>query len=151
MQVILLEKVANLGTLGDQVNVKAGYARNYLVPKGKAVLATKKNIAHFEERRADLEKKAKESLSAAEQTAAAIKALGNVVIASKAGDEGRLFGSIGTRDIADALTSKGVKVSKSQVRLLNGVLRLVGTYDVVVHLHSDVDVTVVVDVVAEAE
>lgn len=149
MQIILLEKVANLGGLGDQVNVKAGYARNYLVPQGKAVLATKKNLAHFEERRAELEKKANAALSAAEQIAAAIKEAGTIVIASKAGDEGRLFGSIGTKDIAEALAQKGISVNKSQIRLANGVLRLVGAYDVAVHLHSDVIAETVVEVVAE--
>lgn len=148
MQVILLEKVANLGSLGDQVNVKAGYARNYLVPQGKAVLATKKNIAHFESRRVELEKKAHESLNAAEQIAAQIKEIGTIVISSKAGEDGRLFGSIGAKDIADALVQKGISINKSQIRLANGVLRLVGAYDVAIHLHSDVIATTVIEVVA---
>lgn len=103
MQVILLDKVANLGSLGDQVNVKAGYARNFLVPQGKAVPATKKNVEFFEARRAELEAKLAEVLGAANARAEAINALGTVTIASKSGDEGKLFGSIGTRDIADSL------------------------------------------------
>ena len=117
MQVILLDKVANLGSLGDQVNVKAGYARNFLVPQGKAVPATKKNVEFFEARRAELEAKLADVLAAANARAEAINALGTVTIASKAGDEGKLFGSIGTRDIADAVTAAGVKVAKSEVRL----------------------------------
>lgn len=115
MQVILLDKVANLGSLGDQVNVKAGYARNFLVPQGKAVPATKKNIEFFEARRAELEAKLAEVLAAANARAEKINALETVTIASKAGDEGKLFGSIGTRDIADAVTAAGVEVAKSEV------------------------------------
>lgn len=114
MQVILLDKVANLGSLGDQVNVKAGYARNFLVPMGKAVPATKKNVEFFEARRADLEAKLAETLSAAEARAVKINELATVTIASKAGDEGKLFGSIGTRDIADAVTAAGVAVTKAK-------------------------------------
>ena len=111
MQVILLDKVANLGSLGDQVNVKAGYARNFLVPQGKAVPATKKNIEFFEARRAELEAKLAEVLAAANARAEKINALETVTIVSKAGDEGKLFGSIGTRDIADAVTAAGVEVA----------------------------------------
>lgn len=114
MQVILLDKVANLGSLGDQVNVKAGYARNFLVLQGKAVPATKKNIEFFEARRAELEAKLAEVLAAANARAEKINALETVTIASKAGDEGKLFGSIGTRDIADAVTAAGVEVAKSE-------------------------------------
>ena len=149
MQVILLDKVANLGSLGDQVNVKAGYARNFLVPQGKAVPATKKNIEFFEARRAELEAKLAEVLAAAQARAAQLSALTNVTIATKAGDEGKLFGSVGTRDIADAITAAGVPVAKSEVRMPNGVLRSVGEYDIVVHLHTDVNTTVKVAVVAE--
>ena len=111
MQVILLDKVANLGSLGDQVNVKAGYARNFLVPQGKAVPATKKNVEFFEARRAELEAKLADVLSAAEARATKINELGSVTIASKAGDEGKLFGSIGTRDIAEAISAAGVEVA----------------------------------------
>ena len=150
MQIILLDKVANLGSLGDQVNVKAGYARNFLIPQGKAVPATKKNIEFFEARRADLEAKLAETLKAAEQRVNEINALEKVTIASKAGDEGRLFGSIGTRDIADAVKARGVQVSKSEVRLPNGVLRTVGEYEVSFQLHSEVFAKIIVDIVAEA-
>jgi len=150
MEVILLDKVANLGNLGDQVNVKAGYARNYLVPQGKAVPATKKNVEFFEARRTELEAKLTSVLSAAEARAASINALGSVTIASKAGDEGKLFGSIGTRDIADAVTAAGVAVSKSEVRLPEGVLRTVGEHEVSFQVHSEVFAKLVVNVVPEA-
>ncbi|EPY3172837.1 50S ribosomal protein L9 [Shigella sonnei] len=145
MQVILLDKVANLGSLGDQVNVKAGYARNFLVPQGKAVPATKKNIEFFEARRAKLA----EVLAAANARAEKINALETVTIASKAGDEGKLFGSIGTRDIADAVTAAGVEVAKSEVRLPNGVLRTTGEHEVSFQVHSEVFAKVIVNVVAE--
>ncbi|TCV99012.1 50S ribosomal protein L9 [Biostraticola tofi] len=150
MQVILLDKVANLGSLGDQVNVKAGYARNFLVPQGKAVPATKKNVEYFEANRAEREAKLAADQNAAEARAAKINELGSVTIASKAGDEGKLFGSIGTRDIADAITAAGVSVAKSEVRLPNGVLRTIGDHDVSIQVHSDVFATLNVIVVAEA-
>lgn len=150
MQVILLDKVANLGSLGDQVNVKAGYARNFLVPQGKAVPATKKNVEFFEARRAELEAKLTEVLVAAEARAAQINALTRVTITSKAGDEGKLFGSIGARDIADAVTVAGVNVAKSEVRLPEGVLRTLGEHEVHFQVHSDVFAKLNVIVVAEA-
>lgn len=150
MEVILLDKVANLGSLGDQVNVKAGYARNYLVPQGKAVPATKKNVEFFEARRAELEAKLAATLSAAEARAASINGLESVTIASKAGDEGKLFGSIGTRDIADAVTAAGVAVSKSEVRLPEGVLRTVGEHEVSFQVHSEVFAKLLVKIVPEA-
>ncbi|EOW9287964.1 50S ribosomal protein L9 [Vibrio cholerae] len=149
MQVILLDKIGNLGSLGDTVNVKSGYARNFLIPQGKAVMATKANVAMFESRRAELEAKVAEQLAAAQTRADQVSALEAVVIASKAGDEGKLFGSIGTRDIADAITAAGVKVSKSEVRLPEGALRNVGAYEVSVQLHSEVFATAKVQVVAE--
>ena len=149
MQVILLDKVANLGSLGDQVNVKSGYARNYLVPQGKAVPATKKNVEYFEARRAELEAKLAGVLAAAEARAAQINGLGSVTIASKAGDEGKLFGSIGTRDISDAVTAAGVAVAKSEVRLPDGVLRNVGEFEVSFQVHSEVFAKLNVIVVAE--
>ncbi len=149
MEVILLDKIAHLGGLGDKVSVKSGFARNYLFPQGKAVMATKDNLAAFEARRAELEAKLADVLSAAEARAAQLSALTNVTIATKAGDEGKLFGSVGTRDIADAITAAGVPVAKSEVRMPNGVLRSVGEYDIVVHLHTDVNTTVKVAVVAE--
>ncbi|ELP4888605.1 50S ribosomal protein L9 [Vibrio cholerae] len=149
MQVILLDKIGNLGSLGDTVNVKSGYARNFLIPQGKAVMATKANVAMFESRRVELEAKVAEQLAAAQTRADQVNALEAVVIASKAGDEGKLFGSIGTRDIADAITAAGVKVSKSEVRLPEGALRNVGAYEVSVQLHSEVFATAKVQVVAE--
>jgi large subunit ribosomal protein L9 len=148
MQIILLDKVANLGSLGDQVDVKSGYARNFLFPQGKAVPATAANVSKFEERRAELEAKLAADLEAAQQRAEQVNALAAVVITSKAGDEGKLFGSIGTRDIADAVTAAGVAVKKSEVLLPNGTLREVGEYSVELHLHSDVFATVTVQVVA---
>lgn len=148
MQVILLDKIAKLGGLGDQVTVKSGYARNYLLPQGKAVLATKDNVAAFEARRADLEAKLAEQLAAAQARADQLSGLENVVIASKSGDEGKLFGSIGARDVADAITAAGVAVAKSEVRLYDGVLRNVGEYEVGVQLHADVKATVKLQVVA---
>ncbi|WP_323840225.1 50S ribosomal protein L9 [Photorhabdus africana] len=150
MQIILLDKVANLGSLGDQVNVKPGYARNYLVPQGKAVPATKKNIEFFEARRAELEANLANVQATAEARAEKINALGSVTIASKAGDEGKLFGSVGTRDIADAVTAAGVEVSKSEVRLPNGVLRTTGEHEVNFQVHSDVFAKLNVNIVAEA-
>ncbi|WP_392562997.1 50S ribosomal protein L9 [Orbus sturtevantii] len=150
MQIILLDKVANLGSLGDQVNVKAGYARNFLVPQGKAVPATKKNIEFFEAQRAEFEAKLADVLKAAEQRAADINALVKVTIASKAGEEGRLFGSIGTRDIADAVKARGVNVSKSEVRLPNGVLRTTGEHEVSFQVHGEVFARIILDIVPEA-
>ncbi|NJD00746.1 50S ribosomal protein L9 [Candidatus Erwinia dacicola] len=150
MQVILLDKVANLGSLGNQVNVKAGYARNFLVPQGKAVPATKKNVEFFEARRAELEAKLADVLFAANARAEKINALGTVTIASKSGDEGKLFGSIGTRDIADAITASGVEVAKSEVRLANGVLRVTGEHEVDIQVYGEVFAKLIVNIVAEA-
>ena len=150
MQIILLDKVANLGGLGDNVTVKSGYARNFLFPQGKAVPATKANIEKFEARRAELEAKLAADLAAANDRAAKLAALGEVTIASKAGDEGKLFGSVGTRDIADAITEAGVKVSKAEVKLPTGTLRETGEFDIDVQLHAEVTATVKVVVIAEA-
>ena len=150
MQVILLDKVANLGGLGEQVNVKAGYARNFLVPQNKAVPATKKNVEYFEARRAELEAKLAKTQAAAEARAAKINELGSVTISSKAGDEGKLFGSIGTRDIADAITAAGVNVAKNEVHLPNGVLRTTGDHDVSIQVHSEVFASLNVVIVPEA-
>ncbi|MGK2946765.1 MAG: 50S ribosomal protein L9 [Candidatus Malihini olakiniferum] len=149
MQVILLNKVANLGSLGDQVSVKAGYARNFLVPKGKAVPATKKNIEFFKARHAELEVKLTDVLAAAKARAAQLTELGTVTIASKSGDEGKLFGSIGKRDIANAVTAMGITIVKSEVRLPKGVLRTLGDHEVSFQVHSDVFATLNVLVVAE--
>jgi len=149
MQVILLDKIAKLGGLGDLVSVKSGYARNYLMPQKKAVFASKENVAKFEERRAELEAGLAEKLVAAQTRGEALNALSNVVIASTAGDEGKLFGSIGTRDISDAVTAAGVAIVKSEVRLPEGALRHTGEFEIVVHLHAEVDATVTIEIVAE--
>ena len=148
MEVILLEKIGKLGGLGDKVKVKSGYGRNYLVPYGKAVPATQANIESFEARRAELEKAAAEKLAAAEARAEAINAL-ELSIVAKAGDEGKLFGSIGTRDIADAITAAGAEVDKNEVRLPEGVIRTTGDFEIAVQLHSDVMATVKLAVVEE--
>ncbi|WP_186171938.1 50S ribosomal protein L9 [Vibrio chagasii] len=148
MQVILLDKIGNLGGLGDQVNVKSGYARNFLIPQGKAVMATKDNVAMFETRRAELEAKVAEQLAAAEARAEKVNSLEGVSIASKAGDEGKLFGSIGTRDIADAITAAGVAVAKSEVRLPEGALRNIGEFEISIQLHSEVFATAKIAIVA---
>lgn len=147
MNVILLEKVANLGTLGDQVTVKSGFARNFLIPQGKAKPATKDNIAEFEARRADLEKQAAEALAAAQALYEQMN--GTVVtIESVAGDEGKLFGSIGTADIADALAAAGFEVERKNIRMPEGALRFVGTFEFDVELHSDVIASITVEVKA---
>lgn len=148
MEIILLDKVANLGSLGDQVSVKSGYARNFLFPKGKAVPATAANIKMFEERRAELEAKLAEELAAAQARAEKLNALEPVVITAKAGDEGKLFGSIGTRDIAAAVTAAGVEIAKSEVLLPNGTLREVGEYEIELQLHADVFAKIQLHVVA---
>ncbi|SDX59946.1 50S ribosomal protein L9 [Marinobacter mobilis] len=148
MEVILLEKVANLGSLGDKVSVKAGYGRNFLLPYGKAVAATEANVKAFEERRAELEKAAAEKLTAAQSRAEALEGA-SFTITSKAGDEGKLFGSIGVRDIAEVVSAGGTEVEKSEVRLPEGPIRTTGEFDVELQLHSDVSVEVKLAVVAE--
>jgi large subunit ribosomal protein L9 len=148
MEVILLEKVANLGALGSKVSVKAGYGRNFLIPQGKAVPATQSNLDAFEARRADLERQEAEILATAQARAEQLATLA-IVIAAKSGDEGKLFGSVGTRDIADAITTAGIAVSKTEVRLPNGALRNTGEYKVALQLHSDVMAEVALTVVAE--
>lgn len=148
MQVILLEKIKGLGALGAKVDVKPGFGRNFLIPQGKALPATARNVADFEVRRAELERQEAEVLAAAEARAAQLAEL-TVTVASKAGDEGKLFGSVGNRDIADAVTAAGVAVDKSEVRLPNGPLRHTGEYDIAVQVHSDVMASVKVLVAAE--
>lgn len=138
MEVILLEKVGKLGGIGDKVNVKAGFGRNYLIPNGKAVFATAENIADFEKRRAELEAAAAEVKAAAEVRAAKLAELEVVSIAAQAGDEGKLFGSVGTRDIAEAITAAGVEIAKSEVKLPEGALRKLGEYSVDIQLHAEV-------------
>ncbi|MET0081714.1 MAG: 50S ribosomal protein L9 [Sedimenticola sp.] len=150
MDVILLEKVDNLGGLGDKVSVKPGYGRNFLIPGGKAVAATKANVEEFEARRAELEKQAAEALAAAEARKSAIEEL-SVTVARKAGDEGRLFGSVGTADIATAVTEAGVELAKREVRLPEGPFHTTGEYEVQLHLHTDVDATLKLTVAAAEE
>ncbi len=150
MEVILLDKVANLGNLGDQVKVRPGYGRNYLIPNGKAVMATPDNKAYFEKRRAELEKAAAQALAAAEARAEKINGAA-VEIARKAGEEGKLFGSVGTEDIAAAVAAAtGTEVAKQEVLLPKGVLRNVGEYEIELQLHADVTAAVKVVVAAEA-
>jgi large subunit ribosomal protein L9 len=148
MDVILLQKVANLGNIGDRVKVKSGYGRNFLLPGGKATLATPTNVARFEARRAELEKAAHEHFASAETRAAALKEF-KLTIHAKAGSEGKLFGSIGTSDIAEAATRDGHKIERSEVRLPDGPLRMVGEHVVSVHLHADVNVPLTVLIIAE--
>ncbi|WP_308364120.1 MULTISPECIES: 50S ribosomal protein L9 [unclassified Microbulbifer] len=148
MEVILLDKVGKLGNVGDRVEVKAGFGRNYLLPTGKAVAATETNIAEFEARRAELEAAAAAKIGGAEGRAAQLADL-SVTLTANAGDEGKLFGSIGTRDIAEAITAAGVEVTKAEVKLPEGALREVGEYEVDVQLHADVIATVKVIIEAE--
>ncbi len=148
MEVILLEKVGKLGSLGDKVNVKSGFGRNFLLPFGKAVPATKENIANFETRRAELQKAADEKLAAAQARAEQLNEV-ELSIVAKAGEEGKLFGSIGTRDIADAITDAGIEVAKSEVRLPEGAIRTTGEFEVAIQLHSEVTATISLIVVAE--
>ena len=150
MEVILLEKIERLGVLGDLVNVKSGYARNYLLPKGIAKLATEANVAEIELRRAELEKLAAEAVTAAEARRDAISAL-NVSITAKSGTEGKLFGSIGNSDIADAVTAAGVELAKREVRLPDGPLRLAGDYEITLHLHTDVDAVLKLTIIGEED
>ena len=148
MEVILLEKVGKLGNLGDKVNVKSGFGRNYLIPYNKAVAATKDNVVAFETRRAELEKAAAEVLAVAQVRTEKLAELA-ITIEANAGEEGKLFGSIGTRDIADAIEKAGVEVAKSEVKLPEGALRELGEYEVSIQLHSDVSQNVKVAVVQE--
>jgi large subunit ribosomal protein L9 len=150
MEIILLDKIANLGGLGDTVIVKSGYARNFLFPQGKAVPATKVNVEKFEARRAELEAKIAEGLSVAQARADKISELGAVTIAAPAGDEGKLFGSVGTRDIADAITAAGVEVTKAEVKLPTGTLREIGEFDIDLQLHSEVTAVAQLVIIQEA-
>jgi large subunit ribosomal protein L9 len=148
MQVILLQKVANLGNIGDLVKVKSGYGRNFLLPKGKATVATTENIAKFEARRSELEQKAREELAAAQARASKLEGF-KVTVAAKAGTEGKLFGSVGTADIAEACSRAGFKVERAEVDLHGGLLRSVGDHVVRLHLHTDVIVELTVTIVPE--
>jgi large subunit ribosomal protein L9 len=145
MEIILLEKIDNVGAIGDRVKVKSGYARNYLIPKGKATLATPENIAKFDARRAELEKKAAAEVTLARERAKALDGLA-LRIEAQAGPEGRLFGSVGTSDIVDACAAIGIEIERSEVRLPHGPLRTVGEHEVDFHFHSDVNVTLMLTI-----
>jgi large subunit ribosomal protein L9 len=148
MEVILLEKVENLGSLGDRVNVKPGYGRNFLIPSGKATPATEEHIKAFEERRAELEKAAADAQTTAEARRDKLADM-SITIQARAGDEGKLFGSIGTADIAEAIVAAGVEVERSEVRLPEGAFRQLGEYKVLVHLHTDVNTEITLVIEAE--
>ena len=148
MQVILLEKIDNVGSLGDLVEVKSGFARNFLLPQGKAEMATASNVEAFESRRAELEAQQAEQLQSARRRAAGLEDV-IVTVTSRAGTEGKLFGSIGTEEIRVALESAGHEVEKKEIRLPEGPLRNVGEFPVNLHLHGDVDVEITVEVVGE--
>jgi len=148
MQVILLERVQNLGELGDSVKVKPGYARNYLIPQGRAVIATAANVAEFEAKRAELEQQEAQALASVQARADALEGQ-EITLARKTGEEGKLFGSVGPQDIADALTESGTPVSRNEVRLVNDTLRQVGDYEVGIHLYANVEASITVHVVAE--
>ncbi|MCK4494434.1 MAG: 50S ribosomal protein L9 [Methylococcales bacterium] len=148
MDVILLEKVTNLGNLGEKVTIKSGYGRNYLIPQGKATVATADKLAEFEQRRAELEKKAAEKLVAAQTRGTALEKLA-IIIPHKAGDAGKLFGSVGTHAIAEAITNAGQKVEKQEVRLPDGAIRHTGDYEVDIQLHTDVTITLSIAVTEE--
>lgn len=149
MDVILLEKIGRLGGVGEMISVKPGYGRNYLIPKGKAIFATPGNIARFEHQKAELVQASADKLSAAQARAGLLADIGEIVIKAVAGQEGRLFGSIGAKDIADAVTAAGVEVAKSEVKMPAGVLREVGSFDIDVQFHADVTQTLKVHVIAE--
>lgn len=148
MQVILLEKIDKVGLLGDLVEVKSGYARNFLLPQGKAEMATPDNVEAFQQRRAELEKQQEEAFASANERKAALEGA-TVSITSRAGTEGKLFGSIGTDEIREAFEASGQTVEKKEIRLPEGPLRNVGEHPVTLHLHADVDVEVIVNVVGE--
>ena len=150
MEVILLEKIQNLGNLGDQVKVKAGYGRNYLIPNGKAVSATPANVEKFEARRAELEKVQAENLAKAQARAEKLNQV-SVTITRKAGSEGKLFGSVGTIDISEAVKEAGEELAKHEIRLPEGPFRTTGEFEVAVHLHADVEASIKINIVAEEE
>ena len=148
MQIILMEKLVNLGGLGDVVKVKDGFARNFLIPQGKAKRATDKNLKEFEGRRSELEKKANEQLTGAQERAAKLEGM-KIEIAQKAGVDGRLFGSVTNADISEALGKQGLTVKKAEIRMPAGPLKHIGEFPIVIHLHSDVLANILVHVVAE--
>ena len=147
MEVILLEKVRNLGNLGDKVSVKSGYGRNFLIPQSKAVFATEKSIEQFEQRRAELEKKAQQSLATAEQRAAKLNDV-NLVVSAMASDEGKLYGSVGVNEIKEALVARSIEVSKREIVMPEGPIHSVGNYVIEIHVHSDVIANLQIEIVA---
>ncbi|MCI6797006.1 MAG: 50S ribosomal protein L9 [Succinatimonas sp.] len=149
MEVILLDKIGRLGGLGDKVKVRNGFARNYLLPNKKAVLATPANLEKFEAERAELEAKIAAELKAAQDRAAKLEEIGSFTISALAGDEGKLFGSVGTRDIAEAVCAAGVEIHKSEVRLPEGVIRSLGEYTIAIQLHADVKTEIKLNVIAK--
>jgi large subunit ribosomal protein L9 len=148
MEVILLQKVANLGNIGDKVRVKPGYGRNFLLPQGKAALCTAANLKKFEERRAEFEKVAADQFESAKLRAGQLEGF-KLSLCAKAGTEGKLFGSVGTADIAEALTNGGIRIERSEVRLPGGPIRLIGEHHVKLHLHTDIEIDLPVTIVAE--
>ena len=148
MEVILLSKVENLGALGDKVNVKSGFARNYLIPQGKAKFATPDNIAEFEARRAELEAEAASTLAVAEERKAKLEGV-SITIAAKEASEGKLFGSVNNVDVLEALNAQDHQVEKREIRMPDGAFHNIGEYQIELHLHSDVDATVTINIVAE--
>ena len=149
MDVILMENVENLGSVGDKVSVKSGFARNYLVPQGKAKMATAANLAEFEAVRVELEKAATQALQEAQVRKQEIEALGVIEVTARVGSEGKLFGSIGVADVSDAIASLGGNVEKSEIRMPEGALRVVGEHLVDIHLYTDVDTQVTVNIIGE--
>jgi large subunit ribosomal protein L9 len=149
MEIILLENIENLGALGEKVNVKSGFARNYLVPHGKAKMATAENLAEFEAIRADLEKTAAEAKAAAEVRKVAIEALDVLQVTARVGSEGKLFGSIGIAEVAEVISAAGTEVEKRELRMPDGAIRTTGEHEIGIHLHHDVDTTVTVNIISE--
>ena len=149
MEIILLENIENLGSVGDKVNVKSGFARNFLVPQGKAKMATEANLAEFEARRAELVKAAANAQQAADIRKQEIEALAVIEITARVGSEGKLFGSVGVADVSDAIATLGLTVEKSEIRMPEGALRVVGEHVIDVHLYADVDAQVTVNIIGE--
>lgn len=149
MEVILLENIENLGSVGDKVNVKSGFARNYLVPQGKAKMATAANLAEFEARRAELEKAAAEARAEAETRQQAIAALDVIEITARVGSEGKLFGSVGVADVCDAIEAMGQTVEKKEIRMPEGAIRVTGEHVVDIHLYTDIDTQVTINIIGE--
>jgi large subunit ribosomal protein L9 len=151
MEVILLENIENLGSVGDKVSVKSGFARNYLVPQAKAKVATAENVAEFEARRAELEKAAAEAKATAETRKQTIEALGVIEVTALVGAEGKLFGSIGVADVCEAIATLGETVEKSEIRMPEGALRVVGEHIVDIHLYTDIDTQVTINIIGEEQ